>query len=275
MRLIFNWGIEMKRILFLLYFVPTILFAGGIETPRHEFSGFYVGANGGVARYADLEHVQVVPNSAASFSLTLRTNLRRYNYVAAASVYIHYGYQRNFFYFGAETGFNYADKRLGLFSDSYGKNPATLSAPGQQLRYRSKVTLDPVEFYADLMPGFVITPDTLLYGRIGLALNHLKFRYSINANNVGNGQHIPETFFARSQRVEGLRLGLGVRRYLSHHLYLSMDYIYTRYIGFTIPETLTLFVNPVAVGNGLRHSSVVDYVNSNTLLIGLLYNFSS
>lgn len=145
----------------------------------------------------------------------------------------------------------------------------------------------------DLRPGILLSPDTLLYGRVGAAFNTLK----ITSDSINMGSYVFPVFFNRSLQlntasalvasdskdVTGLRLGAGLEQYLGYNIAIEADYIYTNYgdinvnsIGNSIGGEIILGEGddliPHTIPGGFVNHTKVD-VTSNAALVGLTYYF--
>ncbi len=104
-----------------------------------------------------------------------------------------------------------------------------------------------------VLPGFQYTPDTLFYGRLGIAIGKIQ---------RGNNQVFdPSTDFSKSQNA--FRYGLGMKRKLTDHLDIRMDYSRINYHGIQ-----NNFNNPYVIVNR-------KLIPGQQLLeFGMVYNFS-
>lgn len=67
-------------------------------------------------------------------------------------------------------------------------------------------------FGVSILPGFIFTPDTLFYGRLGYANGHLV------------SESTDPSLSNTKKRLDGFRYGLGARRTVSNHFDIRFDY---------------------------------------------------
>ncbi len=142
----------------------------------------------------------------------------------------------------------------------------------------AKVTLDGSEFDIDLKPGYLITRNFLVYGRVGAAFNKLEMQssgYWYEKNNWGSYTYTEDSD-KQSENVVGIRLGLGLEYLFNEHLGVTADYLYT-YYG-TIDSTLSGIETYYSEGeydlhasSGFNFSEVKVYTQ--TAMLGLAYHF--
>jgi len=98
-------------------------------------------------------------------------------------------------------------------------------------QWGKEVYVDPqtVEAAFDMLFGVTLSRETLLVSRVGIAINHvhLKVRTVLNPGNAAGDiitvdQNVPRA-------GEGFRVGLGIQRFLTKNLALSISYMYTYY----------------------------------------------
>lgn len=98
------------------------------------------------------------------------------------------------------------------------------------------------------IPGFMITPQTMAYGRIGVVRTRFEDTFNISAGSAGFSQSAKTT-------VTGGQLGAGIQTDLTQNLALRGEYVYTAYRSFN---------------NGIGGSFKP---NSGLANVGLVYNF--
>jgi len=145
------------------------------------------------------------------------------------------------------------------------------------------------EYGFDIRPGFMMDTNTMLYGRIGVAMNHLNNRMDTNliVQNTDPG-FLPSLFFSNLSTANNksvfpaFRLGVGIERAITDHLSITADYIYTYYgrvrtHGVTSTTGLfedfgTLDVLPVVTENGLQAESS-GHMTTQAGMLGIKYYF--
>jgi opacity protein-like surface antigen len=138
---------------------------------------------------------------------------------------------------------------------------------------QANVKLNPVEFGVDLRPGWLVSPDTLLYGRVGVAINRVRLQSaSLGVLSIPGYPIIAGTLLApsSSKNIAGLRLGMGVEKHISPHLSLRADYIFTYYGKIHADQSFSIPSLPLAFTN----NADVKLMN-HSVMLGLSYYFST
>ena len=143
---------------------------------------------------------------------TLRRNVN--NNQLIGDLFVGYGYtMANTYYIGAEVGTNFPSRTATINSHRGVTIPLYLFS--ETLHTTNYITLD-------LLPGYRIQPEWLVYGRIGASLSNLSFnQYPYGAT------HTP--LFKNSDTQLAGRFGLGATYALTQHVSASLDYYYTSY----------------------------------------------
>ena len=146
------------------------------------------------------------------------------------------------------------------------------SAFQDSLATSSTVTLNSGEFDFDLRPGFLMDTRTMLYGRVGGALNQL----TLNTKNNFSFTTPPTTYDSplsqhKNKNVVGIRLGAGIERSVKQNLSITADYIYT-YYGKVSTSGVANTQDPVVVTNGLIGRSSASLFTQAAML-GVKYYF--
>ena len=143
----------------------------------------------------------------------------------------------------------------------------------QQIDFTSTVKTSSIQFGGDLRPGILVTPLTLLYGRVGVSAakihTHVDVLNSTNSSNVETFS-VPGSFESEAWKA-AFRLGLGLEYLLTLKLHLRADYIHTNY------GILSFSKNATSTGSSgstvFVSSTLSDHVKNNTVLVGLTYYF--
>lgn len=262
------------------------------EIPVHaNFGGFYVGASTGATQtMEDLDslttatYVQqfTVPNSILKNSLT-PDNLRSND--AMGSVDIGFGVQRAPMYIAAEIFSNVGGKREinATHQANYAQIDPTSVPINANLNSTTKVQLNAAEYGIDVLPGFLVGQNMLIYGRAGISFNKLEINNNNTFTFVNNAlnphvTNISTLNTAASKNVEGFRLGVGVAEKINPHFAVHADYIYTDYgrintsgVGSTTSTDIAGTTN--VVPNGFINNASAD-ITSQALMAGVNYYFS-
>lgn len=221
----------MKRIMLLplLVMCSKSLLAGGPGPIQIDsvpsFKGPYLGV--GVDGVFPLYHAQVDTRITARLPYLSEVNSN--SNIGANDVFGNifggYGFVFNSFYVGPEVYF------------SAGRRPAadlTIQAlntfPNELLSTYTMAKLNAWEVGVDGRLGWVATPATLLFIRLGAAFNNI----ALNSNTTAytDGTFVPETKllnYTTSKSLVGFRAGTGLEQKLTPSLSVRADYVYTYY----------------------------------------------
>ncbi len=149
----------------------------------------------------------------------------------------------------------------------------SVSAP-QSLQ--TEVGLSPVQFSMFLRPGIFITPQSLLFMRVGTSFATASSYVKLNAYKVveeegGGVLVLPLIVQAkRSRHVAALQLGTGIEQQLAKNLALRIDYLFSYYgnLRFQYASALDLPVDNISL-NTVGYQSVS--INTQSILLGLTY----
>lgn len=148
---------------------------------------------------------------------------------------------------------------------------ATILVTEEQADTHTK--LSPFQFGVDLRPGVLLTPTSMLYGRIGFA--YVDLNLNTNAVFAGNLPVAPDVWalilpLSVKRDVAALRLGGGLEQHICPRLNVRLDYTYTYYgresISGAVDETFAASGNIFTLNTD---TSVKVY--NNTLMLGLTY----
>ena len=172
---------------------------------------------------------------------------RNFQYGFAGNLALGYGFfLKNPLYLGTELGItflgNTKNKSSSSAAASTNVNDAIFSRSSlvnDAISTQSAVNENSVVPYFDLKPGIVISPQTWLYGRVGINYNRIKVKTNTQYNSSGGdiaGSAEPaftseySAFSASSKRsAPGLRTGLGIDYLVSKNFGISANYIYSYY----------------------------------------------
>lgn len=129
--------------------------------------------------------------------------------------------------------------------------------------------------------GAVLSPNMLVYARLGAAFNQLK----INSNNtlvindlntnIGPLTRTSVLNVGGTRNLVGLRFGLGGEHFLTQNLVAKFDYVFTWYgkvnINGVANVTNTAPSEPITT-NGFTNSTSAK-MNTQTVMVGLNYYF--
>lgn len=204
------------------------------------------------------------------------------------SLFAGYGHTWQRFYLGGELQVSEADyKTSNQMTTGLSQNIADQLFLTANANIQIQEKISPVQFSAALRPGILLSPQTLLYGRVGATMARVNF----NATTTADGDlsiisspdiNTPLNLFASNTKQGAfLQLGGGLEQYLDEHWTLRADYIYTNYgrikanavssapIIFNDAGTITQLGNFIAIGN-----NNVNLI-SQTLMLGATYQFDA
>lgn len=87
---------------------------------------------------------------------------------------------------------------------------------------------------ASLRPGFIVGENTLVYGRIGLALSHFELKANGDKSTIAGATSTKgQANIKQDKYLTGLRLGGGVEHAIADNMTLRGEYVYTKYGKFS------------------------------------------
>lgn len=272
----------------MLRIVPAAVLAGLTSYAHAQadpFCGFYVGGSlGGTTTSANLgQSTTAGILTGGGMTLDLDQLLRldgpeslKTDNTLKGALFAGYGQNWNRWYLGAEIFIdlarykNHTSVALNGIIDSFEDDA------GFTLQTRTQAKLSDFQGGIDLRPGYLLTPQSMLYGRVGVAFSHLK----LNTHSSLTGFDIvdEETWSLNAATDESknrgaLRLGAGLEQNICPCLNLRFDYIYAYY------GKKSVGVGPVSevIGTGVELGSVTfaaassARVYNNTVMLGLTY----
>ena len=262
------------------------------------FNGFYVGAELGGQSTTGREEVsdrQSLDVSILDGFLTIDTPLTEADCHAnrknslAGGIFAGYGYSCDSWFIGAEvfarashyktTTKGYNSFSFDLDIPSLGDQHPLLSTPNVLTR-TTYTKLNPWDFGLDIRPGFLLSCDSLVYGKIGVGFNKLKLQQcssgDITLNVVGTAFDLANASnqICASKKRGVLRLGGGLEQRFCECFALRLDYTYSHYgkvcaSGETTKNLLS--VDELIQANFTVGDTASVKVTSNTLMAGLSY----
>lgn len=237
------------------------------------FNGFSTGFSLGDSWTAGNISTQTIATlSFPTIPLALSTNTINQSHLrkntVAGSVFAGYGCTCEYLYFGVEGFAKGAKANPSVnFSGNFVLNAAvanTITVSTTKLRS--------FEYGGDFRPGVLLTPETLLYAKVGAAFNRLSL--IVNSTVTGTLGVFPAatipTVEYRSKNIVGLRLGLGLEQKIADCWTIRADYVFTNYkrIG---SSTNTAVAIPPAPFPGT--ATFTDFTRArtinNTVMLGL------
>ncbi len=262
-----------------------------VESSKSNFCGFYTGGSaGGSFKSSGLivsnnrtlivdrqDSTLVIPNN------TSAEHAQRKN-SAVAALYAGYGYVYQDLYFGVEGSLNYAnynaksnktsaDSVRAFDSDSPDLVSFDINNSNSTL---VKTKLRKLEPTIDFRPGLLLSPNMIMYGRIGATFNKISVTSEINDSSTTTSQGltypINSSLSAQQNKNKvGLRLGLGLEHNLCDNATIRVDYVHTHYRGLRSNSKIQRIAN--VVGDRLTTSSTatVKSISNNAIMLGVSY----
>ena len=193
-------------------FVSMLVFSIPIDASNTR-DGLYLGAGLGLSA-----NEYTLTTSYGTTGLTT-LNSASSNHVLG-DVFIGYGYTTaSAFFWGAELGTYFPSRSITIGSHTNLAYPSINIS--DTLKIQDYLTLD-------LLPGYALTQNVLLYGRAGLVYGSLQ----LNQPSVGGIQG-----FNATESTWGGRFGVGVNFALSSNFGIGFDYFYTTYSNMSVYES--------------------------------------
>lgn len=250
------------------------------------FDGYYVGGSaGGVSTNATQEKSsQFALNQTAGFVFTELSNqsgpisLKTFN-SGIAALYAGYGQCWDEYYLGAELFINLANyKNNDDFSHSRARDfrPVNPIFDASNASRNISTRLSPFQFGVDIRPGLLVTPESMLYARVGVAFAEKTVRINDaftgeTSSNGAAGSWNFATSAETEKDVAALRLGAGLETHICNRWNMRMDYIYT-YYGHNTVSSNSGAIPVGVVANVVAADSTNVKIYNNTVMLGLSYS---
>ncbi|MFA6036663.1 MAG: outer membrane beta-barrel protein [Legionellales bacterium] len=199
-----------------------------MEDDEYSWS-YYVGVSGGVNNNTSEIAQALNFNLEDNFTAIPTTNFDADNMSAIGQIQLGTGLRNENFYWGAELSGQFFDGDFDTVSSEYIQS--TFPSGHQHIEGNSQLSMNDFELALDFKPGVYLFEQTLLYARIGVAINELTLEQNSFANLESgdpNNVHI-QTNSSTSKNVYPFRLGLGIERQFSEDFSILIDYVYTQY----------------------------------------------
>ena len=241
-----EWKNKIK-LSFLLALVSNPL--GNAYARVEHFGGFTIGAGGGaILSMADLE----TTSSTRTETDSSKNEIFKFGPMGVLSV--GYGHIYNRFFMGADLGLNFLGARKLTISDSTETHVPLLATnivgiPGgietgsynNSLFTETEITRNLIEPFLDMKFGFLLAPTILAYLKGGISYNSRDISTTSYFNASGNteGSFIvaptnvstvtTRLRFANDDNRLGVRAGIGGEFFITPHIGLATDYVFTFY----------------------------------------------
>lgn len=214
-----------------------ISYAVAILFPMGAFAlnnGFYLGAGAG-PEATDFKQTAYI-NQPRNFSVTDTEHLSGTG--VFGTIFGGYSWSCNQLYIAGEGNYNVSSDEFNSSNSEFIHN--NFSKTSYKLRY---------SYSASLIPGFLLTPCTLFYGRIGYAWGN--FQTSTSDTSLANV----------NRTLSGPRYGIGIKQAVFQNFSVRVEYsqIYYRATSFTTfdPNSFVTKTTNISPSTGLVEFSVV------------------
>ena len=249
--------------------------ASGAHCP---FNGFYAGISAGESLLVGTTNQDRniglnVPNIGQSYNIndSRGVGLKRNSFVGA----IHGGYSYTWeeLYLGGEAFIKGSRNKASIsdtttFSQNIAGNLTTLGVTSN-----TRTTLRNVEYGVDFRPGYLVTPHSLLYAKIGAAFNKLSLTSNLtfSAQSPGFGQASFPLTQGNSKTKTALRLGAGLEQQICKYWTVRADYTYTYYGRIATTNSISGGVVSPLVGpvTAALTNAAKTKVSNHTVMLGL------
>jgi len=271
--------------------VPVVLLAATTAAGAMEdtFRGFYAGVGVGGSFLSGRESVD---QSASSASLLTRAQKTLGNSSqrgltknsVAGNLFLGYGSTWDPLYLGIEASVTGTRARTkNRDTQNLQLVPLLTSTTTSTLVTNTQTRLRPWDLGLDLRPGVLLRPETLLYGRVGVAWNKLSVRstqtYNDQVSQVGttsfNLPALSQTT-RKHKNNTSLRLGAGLEQEICENLVIRGDYVHIWDRKARLSSTASQQVTAVPPGGDTitmtaSNSVRSRKVGSNTVMLGVSY----
>ncbi len=270
---------ELKKVSLLAIgvFAPAISVAA---TNMGGFNGFYAGLAGGMqvtnsslSSYANAQVIDFFHNTSnylANFEndvdLTSLNGIGAFTLGFGALLGDTKSYVGFEFYGSLQNSKNTLENQAYTLSQNGRATPLTLSTT-------TSMEIRDHEFGGDFRFGYQAGLTTLLYGRIGVAINTLKLDSHSFLNLNPNPLFVSYVANATDKNKPHLRLGVGFERKIAQHTSVTADYIHTYYGKLNVDAIAPTYTGEDGfeiINNGLNNVASGVF-STNTFMLGIKY----
>ncbi len=210
------------------------------SNPCRPFDGFYTGAMGGFLQSA----TEFTTESSAQHEnffhepgliSSRQKDAKVYRCHGEGALNFGYGQQiRKCMFLAGEIFLSWANRDTLIRNFAYTEQgfPDQLGSFNASLTSKTFASMRTTEFAIDLRPGFIFDCRTLLFGRIGVGLNKLRTRHTVDFEYFSDAieEHSIDSLSAAKKDYKAvLRLGVGGEWKICSNLSLTSDYIFSYY----------------------------------------------
>jgi opacity protein-like surface antigen len=139
----------------------------------------------------------------------------------------------------------------------------------------STASVSPTQFGVFLRPGVLLTPTSLLYGRVGTSVVNVNYNTKTAAlkslSQSGTTLAFPITMQANKRVTRAaFQIGTGFEQAINERLTVRLDYLYAYYGTIKMYSSQTASIDPfVLSARGTQSVSL----NDQSIMLGLVYHF--
>lgn len=250
------------------------------ETYPNYFNGVYLGAHAGLGEAIFQQEGSA--SSQTNFPLALHQhgvskNGDATSVLGLGGIQIGYGSHFNNFYLGAELFADFNDasaETKGKYGSNFQINIPNTPVISANRNYSVNIYSRLNNTYGfSLKPGYLLTPDTLLFAEVGVVQGNVKLGTTANIHENFSSESASITASESARKtLTGYRLGLGVEKYVTRNLTVLANYAFSDYGNFSIDakkEGLLLGDIPTTLS-----STATTSLKTHAIQIGLNYRFS-
>lgn len=235
------------------------------KNPITPFKGSYLGVGvGGVFPFYNTQGQTLVTARLPYLSAVNGSSNASSNNVFG-NIFLGYGFLFNSLYLAPEVYFNAGRRPTASLAAQ-----AVNSYPNELLSTNTKAKLNAWEEGVDARLGWLVSPNTLPFIRLGAAFNTLKL--SSNTTAYTEGSITPETKllnYSGSKSFVGFRAGAGLEQKLTSRVSVRADYIYTYYGNFSMQSS-----NHIGPLGPIINTTQV-HLQSQAVMGSIIYDFSA
>ena len=204
--------------------------------------GFYAGGSvGGHLAEATQTGFNFTTGGDTMMTQPLQKDL--FEHGATGMLYVGYGFACRRLYLGGEVFAQFGS--AGLRSND--RNADFNIDPFVNRTFISSAKVDAhikdVQFGGDLLPGFLLNPGLLLYGRVGVGAARTSIKADANLTGSFQGEMLNTPLHVSKKKDRAtFRAGGGIEQQLSKRISIRADYIYTDFGHFSVADSVTTIV---------------------------------
>lgn len=250
-------------------------------TPSPVFNGSYIGAEFG----ASLAYANQTINNRVDLDYSglfvsnepFNLHSSMVNSSATGSILAGIGHTFNQFYLAGELALSNANYRMDSSSTSGISRSIerTIQISGIETDSMT-ANVSPTQFGVFLRPGIMVTPTSLLYGRVGTSI--VKIRYNTQTGALKTLEEnttivqFPITMQANKNVTRAaFQIGTGLEQAINDKLSIRLDYLYAYYGSMKVYPSNSNTVDTFSLtANGTQSVSL----NDQSIMLGLAYHFN-